>query len=82
MTVNRPNRWPVISMKAGIAASPSGCLSSGGRAFARPAVALNIAYGECPDMRSDRRIVLIAMFIAIVTALVLFVFNTGPVPAP
>ena len=33
-------------------------------------------------MRSDRRIVLIAMFIAIVMAVVMFVFNTGPVPAP
>jgi len=29
-------------------------------------------------MRPDRRIVLVAVFIAIVMAIVLFVFNTGP----
>ena len=30
-------------------------------------------------MRPDRRFVLIAIFIAIVMSVVLFVFNTGPV---
>jgi hypothetical protein len=34
-------------------------------------------------VRSDRRIVLVAIGIAIVMAIVLFAFNTGPVvPAP
>lgn len=33
-------------------------------------------------MRSDRRVALIAIFIAVVMAVVLFVFNTPPAPVP
>jgi len=33
-------------------------------------------------MRSDRRIVLICIFVAVVMAAVLLVFNRAPVPVP
>ena len=33
-------------------------------------------------MRSDRRLVLVCIFIAVTMAIVLFTFNRAPVPAP
>lgn len=33
-------------------------------------------------MRSDRRLVLVCLFVAVVMAVILFTFNRAPVPVP